>query len=404
MPAEFFGSRLANRPRYGLATALILFVALLVPQAASAPADPEPQETVWLCRPDLPADPCRGDLTTTVRTPGEPDVVVPAPAAERHEVDCFYVYPTVSTELSYSASLDITPPIRAIAEQQAQRFSEVCDVYAPVYRQRTLLALRSPGTPGQAKAAAAMAFRDVARAWEQYLNEFNHGRGVVLIGHSQGTRMLRQLLRERIEPDPAANARLVSAVLVGGNVVVPRGADAGGDFHTVPLCRRTGQTHCVIAWSAFGQAPPPDARYGVTPTTAEADPQPFGPGYEIACVNPAFPQGDAEVPLHTLTRSALFPGIFGLGDAGRGGLPPAADTPWLRPAERYLGRCARIGDAHVLLVRPEPDAPALSAFPDPGWGLHAADITLPLGDVVAMVGTQIETYRQRSAQQTVWGR
>src|SRR5690606_25298602 len=156
-----------------------------------------------------------------------------------------------------------------------------------VYRQRTLLALQSPGTAGQAKAAAAMAFRDVARAWEQYLAEDNRGRGVVLIGHSQGTRMLRQLLRERIEPDPVADARLVSAVLVGGNVVVPRGADVGGDFRTVPLCRRTDQTHCVLAWSTFGQTPPADARYGVTPTTAEAEPVPYGPGYETACVNPA---------------------------------------------------------------------------------------------------------------------
>ncbi|WP_067855798.1 DUF3089 domain-containing protein [Nocardia shimofusensis] len=405
MPAEFFGSPPANGPRAGLATVLILFVAFLAPHAATAPAEPEPQDTVWLCRPDLPADPCRGDLTTTERTHDQPDVVVPAPSPKRHDVDCFYVYPTVSQELSYSASRDVSAPVRAVAEQQAQRFSQVCDVYAPVYRQRTLLGLQNPGSPGRAAAAAAMAFRDVARAWEQYLAEDNHGRGVVLIGHSQGTRMLRQLLRERIEPDPAVGARLVSAVLVGGNVVVPRGADIGGDFQTVPLCRRADQTHCVVAWSAFGRTPPPDARYGVTPTTAEADPAPFGPGYEIACVNPASPQHNAEVRLHTLMRSTLFPGVLGLGDiVSHRGLPPTADTPWLRPAQRYRARCTRTGNAHVLLVRPEPGTPELGPFPTPGWGLHSADVTLALGDTVEMVGTQIAAYRQRLGQQIGRGR
>jgi len=405
VPAEFFGFRPANRHRAGLATVLILFVAFLAPHTATAPADPEPQDTVWLCRPDLPTDPCRGDLTTTVRTYDQPDTVAAVPEPKRHDVDCFYVYPTVSQELSYSASRDITPPVRAVAEQQAQRFSQVCDVYAPVYRQRTLLGLQNPGTAGRASAAAAMAFRDVARAWEQYLAEDNHGRGVVLIGHSQGTRMLRQLLRERIEPNPAADARLVSAVLIGGNVVVPRGADVGGDFRSVPLCRRADQTHCVLAWSAFGRTPPPAARYGVTPTTAEADPAPFGPGYEIACVNPASPQHNAEVPLHTLLRSSLFPGVLGLADiVSHRGLPPTADTPWLRPAQRYRARCAHVGNAHVLLVRPEPGTPELGPFPDPGWGLHSADIALALGDIVDMVGSQIAVYQRRLEQQTLWGR
>lgn len=369
-----------SRPHRRLLAAVALALLALI-AAAPASAVPEPADTVtWLCRPDLPADPCRGDLSTTLRTPGAPDTVV-RPASGPHAVDCFYVYPTVSTEPSYSASRAITPPLRLIAEQQAQRFSEVCDVYAPVYRQRTLLALRSPGTPEQARAAAELAYADVERAWEQYLAADNRGRGVVLIGHSQGTRMLRQLLRERIEPDAAVNARLVSAVLAGGNVVVPRGADVGGDFRTVPVCRGREQTHCVLAWSAFHEPPPADSRYGRAATTPEATPAPYGDGYEIACVNPADPAGDADVAVRTLVR------------AGYAGFVVAA-TPWLQPAERYQARCERTGGAHVLLVRPEPGAPELPAVPDPGWGLHVADLNLVLGDTVDMVGAQIAAYQR----------
>ncbi|WP_245545810.1 DUF3089 domain-containing protein [Nocardia higoensis] len=219
---------------------------------------------------------------------------------------------------------------------------------------------------------------------------------MVLIGHSQGTRMLRQLLRERIEPDQAAAARLVSAVLVGGDVVVPRGGDIGGDFRSVPLCRARDQIRCVLAWSTYGQTPPANARYGVTPTTPEAAPVPYGPEYEIACVNPASLARNDELALHTLLRSDVRPGAVGLADLAPAlGPTPMAGTPWLRPAQRYRAQCTHIGEAHVLLVRPEPGAPAIGPFPNPDWGLHVAEMALALGDTVDIVGAQIAAYRKR---------
>ena len=72
-------------------------------------------------------------------------------------------------------------------------------------------------------------------AWREYLARDNRGRGVVLIGHSQGTRMLRRLIREEIDPSPAARGRLVSAMLLGGNVIVRRGEVTAGTSRT---CRR----------------------------------------------------------------------------------------------------------------------------------------------------------------------
>lgn len=408
MSAVSHGSRRASGSHGAAAAILLLLVILFAPTAASIPATANPTQSddiLWLCHPDLPADPCRGDLTTTERTAGRPDSVVPTPEPRRHDVDCFYVYPTVSQEATRSASMAITEPVRAIARQQAQRFSGVCDVYAPVYRQRTLLALRTPSTPEQSRAAVELAYSDVVRAWERYLAQDNDGRGVVLIGHSQGTRLLRQLLRERIEPEEKADRRIVSAVLVGGNVVVPRGSDVGGDFRGIPLCRKRDQIHCVLAWSAFGRTPPADARYGIVPTTPEAEPAPYGPGYEIACVNPASPDRNAEVALHTLLRSDVRPGAVGLGElTPQLGPPPTAPTPWLRPAQRYRAQCTHTGDAHVLMVRPEPGAPALSPFPNPAWGLHVADMALPLGDIVDMVTVQIAAYQRHVNAHTSAGR
>ena len=60
--------------------------------------------------------------------------------------------------------------------------------------------------------------------------------------------MLRRLIREEIEPSASARRRLVSAVLLGGNVTVRAGSDRGGDFKLR---------------GAFPFTPTPDATWGL---------------------------------------------------------------------------------------------------------------------------------------------
>ena len=52
----------------------------------------------------------------------------------------------------------------------------------------------------------SQAYADVREAWRTYLRKYNHGRGVVLIGHSQGSFVLRQLIAEEIDRKPAVRA------------------------------------------------------------------------------------------------------------------------------------------------------------------------------------------------------
>jgi hypothetical protein len=61
----------------------------------------------------------------------------------------------------------------------------------------------------------ASAYGDVRDAWRTYLRKFNRGRGVVLIGHTQGTFMLRELVKREIDRKPAARRRLISGLLLG---------------------------------------------------------------------------------------------------------------------------------------------------------------------------------------------
>ena len=71
------------------------------------------------------------------------------------------------------------------------------NLFAPVYRQITLAALAHPQRITLAD--AMLAYRDVERAFDDYLAHDNHGRGIVLLGHSQGAIILTRLLATRTD-------------------------------------------------------------------------------------------------------------------------------------------------------------------------------------------------------------
>ena len=110
---------------------------LRAPCSAGKPAPPAPTNTVWLCRPGMADDPCAGDLTATAIKANGSTSVEPAAPANDPPIDCFYVYPTVSLQKGTNANLEIDPQERAIAVAEAAQFSQVCNVYAPMYPQLT---------------------------------------------------------------------------------------------------------------------------------------------------------------------------------------------------------------------------------------------------------------------------
>ena len=365
-------------------------VAACAVAASGAAASSASAEVVWLCKPGEADNPCRDSLETTVYdTRGNSQLANP-PLPANPPIDCFYVYPTVSEQRSRNANKDKDEQVRAIAKYQAARFSQTCRVYAPMYRQQTLGGLAAGGSPE----ALEIAYSDVAEAWREYLARENGGRGVVLIGHSQGTRMLRQLVRKEIDGAPAVRKRLIAGLLLGGNVTVRRGQPAGGDFQNVPACTRGNQLGCVIAFSTFNEPPPDNSRYGRPPAEDTSGfGFPGGPDYEVLCTNPASLGVNERRALTTYMRSEPFPGILGaLLVEMYGGPQPSAPTPWLQPRDHYTGRCETSNDANVLMLEPIDGARKLNAAPDPSWGLHLADGNIALGDLVATVERQTVAY------------
>ena len=211
--------------------ALLACVAFGAAQAQPA-ASAEPKFK-WLCKPGRANDPCQTSLRTETVSKDE-SLGFSTPKALtrlRNKVDCFYVYPTVSSQPGPNADLTEGPEISGIAEQQAARFAPGCRMFAPIYRQYTIAAIFGSQITQE---VSEIAYGSVKAAWNEYLKKYNKGRGIVLIGHSQGTGHLEQLISETFDRKPNLRKRLVSAVLIGGNVIVRKGKRTGGSFNRVP--------------------------------------------------------------------------------------------------------------------------------------------------------------------------
>ena len=374
----------------------VAFIAAGAAVAALAFAAPASAEVSWLCRPGVADNPCDLPLTTTVFNE-DGSSRVENPAIPLHPaIDCFYVYPTVSGQPTTNADKRKDPELYAIARYQAARYRRHCRVFAPVYRQLTLASIAVGDVQARAE-GAKMAFADVREAWREYLANDNRGRPFVLIGHSQGTRMLRQLIREEIDQNAAVRGRLLSAILLGGNVLVRKGQRSGGDFQHVPACDGPRQTGCAIAFSTFNVAPPEDSRFGRPPESDTSGAGfPAGPDYEVLCTNPGSLGANARVPFTSISRTEFFPGLLGaLIAVMYEGAPPYAPTPWVIPDERYTGRCERVAEANVLMLEPIGDARTLRPSPDDTWGLHLVDANIALGELVGVVGTQAQAFAAR---------
>jgi hypothetical protein len=352
--------------------------------------------TTWLCKPGANPNPCVGSLQTTVIDPSGASHVENPKNGKKPPIDCFYVYPTVSDDHGFNSDLSIDPEEISIAQYQAARFSERCRVFAPTYRQLTLEALLNATAPPE---ALLTAYNDVKAAWKAYLRRYNHGRGVVLIGHSQGSGMLQELVHQKIDRFPAARKRLVSAILLGGNVTVEAGRNVGGVFKHVPACRSARQTGCVIAFSTFNKTPPDDAIFGKGSGILT---QAFGltppPHPQVLCNNPAALRGGPGA-LETLAPTTPFNGTIGLGiSILYNGDPPTAPTPWVEPMDHYTGECVQSNGANFLMVSPVGASRNLTPVPDDRWGLHLADGNIALGNLIDDVVAETKTYLKKAAK------
>ena len=385
--------RRKNSPPPSVMRKSTLLVALLTSFSFAQSNDYSKPES-WLCRPGQ-HDACETDLTTTVIASDGTLSRETWAADPNAPVDCFYVYPTVSTDPTPNSDMTADEAERNVIRQQFARFASKCKPYAPMYRQVTLAGLRTQmAGGGRAVLDRGVQYDDVRDAWNYYLDHENRGRGVVLVGHSQGSYILLRLIREEIDGKPI-EARLVSAILLGTTLAVPQGKDLGGAFQHIPLCRAASQTGCVVTYASFRSTVPPPANTLFGKVTA--------PGMTAACTNPAA-LGGGSGELHAYLSAQ--------GQTIVGAAPPKPwvtperpiETPWVSVPGMLTARCASNENASYLEVTVHADPAGRRADDIRGdlmaggqvqanWGLHLIDVNLSMGNLLDTVGQQAKAWR-----------
>ena len=363
-----------------LRIAAAIAAAALLGAGVSQAAGSSTSSTVWLCRPGQSADPCASSLAATVIAANGSRKTRSGTDATNAKFDCFYVYPTVSSESSTNADLSIQPAEQAVAQAQASRFSQVCRVWAPMYRQETLAGLLSSSLAGTAK-ASVVAYDSLLAGWRDYLDHDNGGRPVVFIGHSQGAAMLIRLLASQVDSNATLRSRMVSAIVLGGNVTVASGRETGGTFTNIPGCSSPTQSGCVIAYSSFPSQPPSDSLFGIPGQGVSIQSaQSATKGLQVLCVNPAALGGGSGALSPYFPTSAI------------GGAP----TPWVSFPALYTAGCKHSGNATWLAVDDigshSDKRPRISESDGPLWGYHTYDVNIALGNLVADVAAQESAY------------
>ena len=354
----------------------------------------------WLCRPGR-QDACAIDLTTTVISASGKLKRESWAANASAPIDCFYVYPTVSTDPTGNSDMIAKAEEKAVIRAQFARFASKCLPYAPMYRQITLTALRAMLSGKPIPMDRALAYNDVLDAWNYYLEHDNKGRGVVLIGHSQGSAVLTQLIKSEIDGKPV-QSKIISALLLGTSLPVPKGKDVGGAFQHMPLCHAANQTGCVITYASFRSTSPPPANSRFGKVTGE--------NMVSACTNPAaLAGGSGELHAYMGTHGSE---IVSTSEAKPG--------PWVKPEQpintpfvsvpgMLSAECVENdkGSYLAVSVHGDPAGPRASDIVGdvvvngqvlPDWGLHLIDVNLTMGNLLDIVEKESKAYRSMTAK------
>jgi hypothetical protein len=393
----FSGETMTARNLTILALAAAGLTALPAAAQTTYPKNDYAKPAAWLCWPGKAGDACAIDLTTTVIKADGSSTVEAFKADPKAPIDCFYVYPTVSTDPGVVSDMTANAEELNVVKQQLARFGAKCRIYAPLYRQFTLTALRSmvEGKPIAGAADPAVrqvGYNDVADAWNYYLTHENKGRGVVLIGHSQGSGLLQRLIPAEIDGKPVQK-QLISALILGSNLPVTKGQDTGL-FKSIPLCKTATQTGCAISYVTFRDtiAPPANSRFG---KVANAE-------MEAACVNPAELLGRKDLHAYLSNQANIASSAAATPEWVTG--KPNPKTPFVSLPGLISGKCvSKDGfnylEAHVNADPADPRTDTINGdVTGPGgviakdWGLHLIDANIAMGDLVEVVGQQAKAY------------
>ena len=258
---------------------------------------------MWMATPAKPFTEPKGfDYTSADGWVGLPE----SDASAEQPVDVFFVMGStyyVPYHDSWNQPADDAEANKVITKffKTLPIFVGCCKAYTPRFRQAILGA--AADRTGNGEKATALAYADVERAFDEFIQHRNNGRPFVLAGASQGSKYVFALLKNRISGTPLKD-RMVAAYPIIYWMTKDQFAKDAPD---IPICSEAKQTGCVVTFNPVG----PHLRTGLNPLFDRTG---------LICVNPLNWRSDgtyAGFELNSGARRFAFPDklIPGVADA-----------------------------------------------------------------------------------------
>ncbi len=339
-----------------------------VPYQAPPPASGPDYVQVenWLNLPDtLPAGPAEW---TPKGMGGE------APVSKRAAT--FFIHPTTYLERDrWNAPLDDSESqvrARLFVRSQASVFGGT-RVYAPKYRQAAFGAFLDTGE--NATKALALAYSDVSRAFDRFLQEEPTG-PIILAGHSQGSLHLTHLLRDRVAKDPALARRVVAAYVIGW----PVSAVADVPRMGLGICGKPSDTRCIISYQSFAEPANTGLITDVYEKTTGFDGE-RRRRQDMLCWN----------PLSDIDGSGVSSEIANFARNNGTLVPIDANLSDANLVPRAVGASCR--DGFLMIAGPDGKLPELGPYVLPGNNYHVYDYALFWANLRADARQRLASWR-----------
>ncbi|MEE9434141.1 MAG: DUF3089 domain-containing protein [Sphingorhabdus sp.] len=263
----------------------------------------------------------------------------------------FFVHPTsyISKE-SWNAPLDHSETnnrTRLFLRGLASPFASAGEIWAPRYRQATVGAFLTKKPEGQEALDAA--YQDVLLAFDHFVAKQQKDRPIILAGHSQGSRHLTYLLRDRVAGKPLAK-RIVAVYAIGWPISVESDLPELG----LPACSGPDEAGCIMSWQSFAEPYDYDRIISIYDSTTGFNGE-SRKDTKLLCTNPLNGGGAVEAGMSE-NKGTLKPNL----DLSHGALIAGA-VP------------ARCDERGFLLIG---DPPELGPYVIPGNNYHVYDIPL----------------------------
>lgn len=167
----------------------------------------------------------------------------------KNEVDVFFVYPTLLTDKkneAWNADVNDIKFNQKILDKsvhyQASAWAEAGNLFVPYYRQSHYRIYVDPYT-SQSGNSYEIAYNDVKKAFEFYLEHYNNNKPIIIASHSQGSAHCKRLLKEYFDGKPMQQ-QLIAAYLPGISV-------KEADFDVLKPMVFPDETGGYVSWNSY---------------------------------------------------------------------------------------------------------------------------------------------------------